>query len=289
VKELVVISGKGGTGKTSIVASFASLLTNKVMVDCDVDAANLHLLLSPKIEERHQFYSLPKAMINREKCNGCGLCEDTCRFEAIKESTVNPLGCEGCAVCSRICPENAIEMVDTVAGEWFKSNTTYGPLVHARLGAAQENSGKLVTMVRSQAAKTAKKLGYDYIITDGPPGIGCPVIASIGGASLSLIITEPSLSGIHDLERTIDLLEFFGVPAMVCVNRWDICPENTEHIKEICRKRKIPFAGKIAYDNMVMLAASRGKSVVEMNSRIIDEIIKVWEKVFEVLCPNMKL
>lgn len=286
MKELVVISGKGGTGKTSITSSFAVLADNKVMVDCDVDAANLHLLLSPRIKERHEFYSLPKAGINRDKCLECGLCEEYCRFGAIKDYSVNPYGCEGCAVCSHICPEGAIEMVDTVAGEWFKSDTQYGPLVHAKLGVAQENSGKLVALVRRQAAETAKELDYDLLITDGPPGIGCPVIASLGGASLALVITEPSLSGIHDLERTLDLADFFGVPAMVCVNKWDINQENTESIKKICRNRKIPFAGQISYDSTVMLAATRGKPVIKMTSSVVNEIVALWEKVFETLCQK---
>ncbi len=284
MKELVVISGKGGTGKTSIVSSFAALVKEKVMVDCDVDAANLHLFLSPRIKERHRFYSLPKAWIDPQKCNGCGLCEEYCRFDAIEQNSVSTLGCEGCGVCSHVCPVGAVEMKDTLAGEWFKSQTRYGPLVHARLGAGQENSGKLVTLVRHQAALTAKELNYDLLITDGPPGIGCPVIASIGGATLGLIITEPSLSGIHDLKRTMDLANFFGVPVVVCVNKWDICPENTECIKSICRERNIPFAGQISYDNMAMLAATRGKPVIEMPSGIVEEIVRLWERVFETLC-----
>lgn len=286
MKELVVISGKGGTGKTSIVSSFAVLARNKVMADCDVDAANLHLMLSPQIKERHQFYGLPKARIDREKCVDCGLCEKYCRFDAVKDNHVNPLACEGCAVCSRICPEGAIEMVDTAAGEWFKSDTGYGPLIHARLGAGQENSGKLVALVRKQAEKTAKELGCDLIITDGPPGIGCPVIASLGGAALALIITEPSLPGIHDLERILDLTGFFGVPAMVCINKWDIDPENTESIKAICRKRRVPFAGQIPYDGAVMLAAARGKPVIEMTSGLVNEIESLWKKVFDTLCQK---
>lgn len=286
MKELVVISGKGGTGKTSIVSSFAVLASNKVMADCDVDAANLYLLLSPRTKERHEFYGLPKARIDREKCNDCGLCEEYCRFGAIKDNTVYPYGCEGCAVCSHICPAGAIEMVDNVAGEWFRSDTRYGPLVHAKLGVAQENSGKLVTVVRKQAENTAMELGCDLIITDGPPGIGCPVIACLGGATMSLIITEPSLSGIHDMERTLDLVAFFGVPAMVCVNKWDIDQENTEHIKEICRQRKVPFAGQISYDSTVMLASARGKPVIEMPTAVVDEIVDLWEKVFASLCQK---
>lgn len=286
MKELVIISGKGGTGKTTITSSFAVLAADKVLVDCDVDAANLHLMLSPQVQEQHDFYGLPKARIIEDECTECGLCVDHCQFDAITDFVVNPYSCEGCAVCSHICPTETIEMVDTVAGQWFRSDTRHGPLLHAKLGIAQENSGKLVAMVRQKAAEAATELGYELLLTDGPPGIGCPAIASLGGAALTLIVTEPSLSGIHDLERTIDLADFFDVPAMVCVNKWDINPENTQAIKDICEKRNVPYAGQISYDSTVMLAAALGKPVIEMTSTIVDEIVALWEKVFETLCQK---
>ncbi|MCF8010368.1 MAG: ATP-binding protein [Clostridiales bacterium] len=280
MKEIVVISGKGGTGKTSVVGSFAVLAENKIMADCDVDAANLYLMLSPEIKEKNDFYSLPKAHIDVNKCTECGLCEEYCRFGAIKNNYIDPVSCEGCAVCSHICPEGAIEMVDTVAGEWYKSSTKYGPLVHARLGIAQENSGKLVAVVREQAKHMAEQNSHELIITDGPPGIGCPVIASLGGASVCLIITEPTLSGLHDMERTLDLADFFDIPAMVCVNKWDINKENTHKIEETCKKREVPFAGTISYDSSVIEAANQGKPIIEMKSNIGEEISRLWQNVY---------
>ena len=183
MKEIVVLSGKGGTGKTTVLASFAALAENSVLCDCDVDAPNLHLLLVPQAEEAHEFYGLQVAHIDSEACNECGLCVDACRFEAIDELRVDPMVCEGCGLCARVCPLDAISMRDTLAGHWYVSNTNYGPLVHARLQAAQENSGKLVMAVRKRARELAQETGAAFILSDGPPGIGCPAISSLSGAS----------------------------------------------------------------------------------------------------------
>ncbi|GAI55778.1 unnamed protein product, partial [marine sediment metagenome] len=192
MKEVVVLSGKGGTGKTSIVGSFAALAESKVLADCDVDAADLHLLLNPSIKEENEFWSGEVAVIDDEKCTQCGLCQDVCRFDAINDFKVDPISCEGCGFCYHICPDEAITMRENLSGQWFISDTKYGPLVHARLGIAQENSGKLVAVVRQRAKQIADKHDFDYIISDGPPGIGCPVISSLSGANVALLVTEPT-------------------------------------------------------------------------------------------------
>ncbi len=205
MEELVVLSGKGGTGKTSIVGSFAALAKHKVLVDCDVGAADLHLLLQPIMREKHEFWSGQTAFIDKQMCTECGLCQDLCRFVAIENFKVDLVSCEGCGFCYHICPEEAVIMQENLSGSWFISDTSFGPLVHARLGIAQENSGKLVALVRKQARQIAEREGAGYIISDGPPGIGCPVISSLSGANLALLVTEPTLSGIHDLERVLGI------------------------------------------------------------------------------------
>jgi len=210
MKEIVVLSGKGGTGKTSMVASFAALAQNKVLADCDVDAADLHLLLKPKVKEEKEFWSGQVAFIDEDKCTECGLCQELCHFGAIKDFKVDPISCEGCGFCYQVCPVDAITMKDSMSGHSFISETKYGYLCHARLGIAQENSGKLVALVRQNAKLIAERENLDYIITDGPPGIGCPVISSLSGASLALLVTEPTLSGIHDLERVIGVCRHFS-------------------------------------------------------------------------------
>ena len=251
MKEIVVLSGKGGTGKTSIVGSFAALAKNKVLADCDVDAADLHLILNPEVRENHEFRSGQTAVIDGERCTQCGLCQELCHFGAIKDCEVDPISCEGCGFCFHICPAEAITMKENLSGEWFISNTKYGPLVHARLGIAQENSGKLVATVRQQARKMAEKLGVDYIISDGPPGIGCPVISSLSGANLALLVTEPTLSGIHDLERVLGVCHHFGVQAMVCINKYDINEDNTRQIERYCLNNGVEVAARIPFDNVV--------------------------------------
>jgi MinD superfamily P-loop ATPase len=280
MKEIVVLSGKGGTGKTVVVGSLAALADNKVLCDCDVDAANLHLVLQPTVRETHEFWGQKVAVIDREGCTGCGLCLDACRFDAIEEFQVDPLSCEGCGFCLHVCPEQAVTMVDTLAGYWYVSDTRFGPLVHARLGAGQENSGKLVAAVRQKARDIAKDEGSAYILSDGPPGIGCPVISSLSGASLALIISEPSLSAIHDLERVLAVCRHFGVKALVCINKYDLDEANSRHIEDYCRQAGIDVGAKIPFDTVVNDAIAQGVPVVEFGDGVVSERMEeLWKVV----------
>jgi len=284
MKEIVVISGKGGTGKTTIVASLAAIANNKVMVDCDVDAADLNLLLRPIAQEKQEFWSGQKAVIDHEKCTQCGLCEDVCRFNAIKKFKVDYISCEGCGFCYHICPDEAVIIEENLAGSWFVSETKYGPLVHARLGVAQENSGKLVATVRKQAKTIVEEQGLDLILSDGPPGIGCPVISSIAGVNLAVVVTEPTLSGIYDLKRVIGVCRHFSVPTIVCINKYDLNEDNTRQIKDYCNDQSINVAIEIPYDNVVTEALIRGLPVVEYADNGISHQIKVlWEVISEQL------
>ena len=278
MKEIVVLSGKGGTGKTSIVASLAVLAQSKVLADCDVDAADLHLLLEPTVKEEKEFWSGQVAFIDQEKCTECGLCQELCRFDAIKDLNVDPISCEGCGFCYQVCPVEAVIMKESMSGHSFISETKYGYLCHARLGIAQENSGKLVALVRQNAKLIAERENLDYILTDGPPGIGCPVISSLSGASLALLVTEPTLSGIHDLERVLGVSQHFGVPALVCINKCDINEENTKDIERYCRSKEVEVASKIPFDNVVTRALIRRVPVVEYgDGRVSHEIKKLWQ------------
>jgi MinD superfamily P-loop ATPase len=278
MKEVVVLSGKGGTGKTTVVGSFAALAKGKVLTDCDVDAADLHLLLSPSEGQKSEFWSGQVAQINEDKCTQCGLCQELCRFNAIKAFRVDPISCEGCGFCSLICPVEAISMQENMSGQWFISSTRYGTLVHARLGIAQENSGKLVAVVRQQAKQLAENEGKDLIISDGPPGIGCPVISSLSGASLALLVTEPTLSGMHDLERVLSVCRHFGIPALVCINKYDLNEENAQQIETQCVSQGIDIVGRIPFDNVVIESIAQGVPVVEYSSgRVTQEIAKMWQ------------
>jgi MinD superfamily P-loop ATPase len=281
MKQIVVISGKGGTGKTVLTASFASLAENKVMVDCDVDAADLHLLLKPEIRERHEFRSGVTAKINREVCKECGECLSVCRFEAIsRDFVVDPISCEGCAVCSRVCPEGAIFMEENVSGEWYISDTKYGPLVHAKLGIAEENSGKLVTQVRQAARVIAEKYNMDYVIIDGPPGIGCPVIAALTGVDLALIVTEPTLSGMHDMGRVAQVSKHFGIPTKVIINKYDLNLKNSETIKEICKQADIEVVALLPFSRQVSESIVQGIPLVEFSKNgIAEDIAVLWERI----------
>jgi MinD superfamily P-loop ATPase len=280
MKQLTVISGKGGTGKTTILASLAALARRAVLVDADVDAADLHLLLKPDIQRREPFVASQVAVIDPKKCDQCGKCAEVCRFEAIQDSQVDPISCEGCGVCFHVCPPVAILMKEVQSGEWFISQTRYGPMVHAKLGVAQENSGKLVTLVRKEAQRLAKEDGYPLILIDGPPGIGCPVIASLGGVDAALVVTEPSLSGIHDLERVLEVCRHFQVPAWVCVNKWDINPENTRRIEQYCQEKGSPVIGEIPFDPVVTRAMISGRTILECSPSIVGrEIENIWIRV----------
>ena len=295
MKEIVVISGKGGTGKTSIVASFAALAKNAVLADCDVDAADLHLVLEPDVKETHDFSGGKLASIITEKCTGCGRCEEVCNFDAVvfngppnnmveKTYTIDSIACEGCSVCAHYCPVDAIEFKDFVNGQWFISNTRFGPMVHARLGIAQENSGKLVSLIRKQSKQIAAEQSKDLIIVDGSPGIGCPVIASIVGADLVLAVTEPTISGQHDLDRVVELTKHFKIPTAVCVNKYDINVKITKAIEKKALERDLKMVGKITYDIAVTKAQIAAKSIVEYSSNgLKDQIVSLWESVLDML------
>ncbi|MBA7577554.1 MAG: (4Fe-4S)-binding protein [Dehalococcoidia bacterium] len=280
MKELVVLSGKGGTGKTSVVGSLAVLAKDKVLADCDVDAADLHLLLEPTIRQKHQFWSGQVAVIDEGKCNQCGLCQELCHFEAIKDLKVDPIPCEGCGFCSHICPTGAITMKENLSGHWFIADTRYGPLVHARLGIAQENSGKLVALVRQKAKELAQKQRAAYIISDGPPGIGCPVISSLSGANLALLVTEPTLSGIHDLERVLGVCRHFNVPVLVCINKYNVNEDNAHRIEEYCNRQEVEVAARIPFDNVVTEAIVQGLPVVEyVHNSVSQQIELLWQNI----------
>ncbi|MDH3572946.1 MAG: P-loop NTPase [Desulfobacteraceae bacterium] len=282
MKELVVISGKGGTGKTSLMAAFASLAEKKVLCDADVDAADLHLLMDPDIKERHDFQGGSTAIINPNNCTQCGLCRDLCRWNAISEAfEVDPIECEGCGVCVDFCPEEAIDFPIKTCGEWFISNTRFGPMVHARLGIAEENSGKLVALVRQEAKKLAEKNKLDLLITDGPPGVGCPVIASLGGASAVLVVAEPTVSGLHDMERVAQLAAHFKVPGMVCVNKFDLNFDQTEAIEKLAKENKMTVVGRVPFDPVFTESMVKGQTVLEYvgNSKFRSSISEIWQNI----------
>ncbi len=291
MKELVIISGKGGTGKTSITGAFASLAGNSVLADCDVDAADLHLLLKPRIIQKHDFCGGSRALIRNELCTDCGKCREVCRFDAIEISgpvsshsqktyQVDPVACEGCGICAYFCPAKAIQFDPAINGEWYISETDFGPMIHARLGMAEGNSGKLVSLIRCEAKKIAKEEKIENLLIDGSPGIGCPVIASITGADRVLIITEPTLSGLHDLRRVAELTRHFHIPAMVGINKWDINEEITGEITRQAKELGLTIAGKIRYSRAVTEAQVRQVPIVEYtNDGISQDIRELWQVV----------
>lgn len=290
-KEVTVISGKGGTGKTSVTVSFAVLSRNQILADNDVDAADLHLLLAPRVRESHPFTGGIKAIVDSETCTGCGACAEACHFDAFrldgpanaslsKTWRIDPLACEGCGLCVRVCPAGAIETEDSVTGQWYVSDTDYGPMVHARLGIAEENSGRLVTQVRNRANELAVEHDAARILGDGPPGTGCPVIASVSGADLVLIVTEPTVSGVHDMERVLDLSAHFGVPALVVINKADLNLEQAARIDDIARRRESRVIARIPFDRAVNDALMVGKPVVLYSENGATDAIKdAWEAV----------
>jgi MinD superfamily P-loop ATPase len=297
MKELVVISGKGGTGKTSITAAFASLAPKAVVADCDVDAADLHLILSPTIRQQSDFCGGRQAYIITVKCIGCGRCKAMCRFDAInfngsadnyiqkKTYTVNPVLCEGCKVCVAFCPVNAIDFKETINGQWFISDTRFGPMVHAKLGIAEQNSGKLVTLIRREAKKIAQEQNKDLLIIDGSPGIGCPVIASITGCDLVLVVTEPTLSGKHDLQRVAQLTAKFGIKTLVCINKADINPQMSSSIVAESEKHGLKVVGKIPYDQAFTKAQIMKATLIEYTGGDIAEKVKaMWRQISYELC-----
>jgi len=281
MKQIVVISGKGGTGKTILTASFAALAENKIMVDCDVDAADLHLLLHPVVKERHEFKSGKTARTDKKTCVGCGKCVDVCRFGAVKDDfTIEAVSCEGCGLCALICPASAIIMEENIAGEWFISETGYGPFVHAKLGIAEENSGKLVAKIRQVAVQIAERDRLDYVIVDGPPGIGCPVIASLSGVDCAVVVTEPTLSGLHDAKRVIEVCGHFHIPVKMVINKFDLNAEITEDIERFCVSEKIEVAGKIRFDSSIPRTLVKAVTALEgASEETAKEIKNIWRKI----------
>jgi len=285
VKEVVIVSGKGGTGKTSIAGCFAALASNKVLADADVDAADLFILLEPSIRSRESFRGGHTAFIDKERCGECGECLELCRYDAISpDYVVDKVDCEGCGVCAYFCPDEAIEMQENVCGEWFISDTRHGPFVHANLGIAEENSGMLVTIVRHNAKLIAEERGLDLIIVDGPPGIGCPVISAVTGANLVFIVTEPTLPGLHDMQRVAALAKHFNIPAAACINKYDLNPEVSDRIRIYCEETGVRLLGMIPYDTVVTKALVERKIIVEYgNGRVSDEIKRIWFSLAEML------
>ena len=314
MKQIVVLSGKGGTGKTTITAALAHLASQEasiVLADLDVDAANLELVLAPRLLESHDFVGGKRAVIDPELCTACGTCAEVCRFEAVSPHPtpwpsplsqnwergggggeaaggevrayfIDPIACEGCAVCFYQCPAGAIRLEEPVAGRWFRSETRFGPLFHARLFAGEENSGKLVTLVKQQARLAALDLGAEYLLLDGPPGIGCPVIAACAGADLALLVAEPTVAGIHDLERALATTDHFGVPALVVINKHDLNPTRSQEIADYCAARGIALVGRIPYDTVVTEAMVRGLPVTEYEDGPVSrELGRVWERMKE--------
>jgi MinD superfamily P-loop ATPase len=288
MKEIVVISGKGGTGKTSIAASLFALSKNSVAADCDVDAADLFIVLDPETVSENDFFSGKTALINKDKCTNCGKCIELCRFDAVSERSgshfVDGNECEGCKVCVEFCPEKAIDFIDRLCGKWFVSNTRLGPFVHAKLGIGAENSGKLVTVVRNEAKRIAVEKKADFIIVDGPPGIGCSVIASVTGADVVLIVTEPTMSGFHDLKRVMSLTKHFKIKTAVVVNRWDVNSEITDNIEEFSEIEGAVVAGRVSYSSDFTDAQIMRKTVVEFNKRTAySEINSIWEELLNLI------
>lgn len=291
--EILIISGKGGTGKTSLAAAFAHLAERPVVCDLDVDAPDLHLLLAPKHRQVHEFWSGSEARIIPEKCTACGDCAQRCQFEAIEETArgyrVDPLRCEGCSVCVHFCPAEAIAFDEKMCGEWYLSDTDLGPMVHAQLGPAEENSGRLVTLLRQEAKKLAQESDYDLILSDGPPGIGCPVISSLAQVSLAVIVTEPTPSGRHDLERVADLCRHFKVPAGIVVNKWDLSPELTETIEAMARRRDLVCFGRVDFDPAFTDAMVQRQAITTFEPQGLGkQVAAIWQNIIATAAQNHK-
>ena len=290
MKEIVVISGKGGTGKTSLAASLAFLLGEEaVIADCDVDAADIHLLLSPDFGYSEDFYSGQMAIIDNEACTSCGLCIEKCRFGAIENDGsryfIEPIDCEGCGYCARICPVDAISMKDQYAGQFFISDTRINNiLVHAKLAAGAENSGKLVAKVKNEARNIAEQKNKKYIIADGSPGIGCPVISSLSGADFVIIVTEPSVSGIHDMKRVYELVRKFDIKASCIINKHDLNPEITARIMDFLESESIVHLCNIPYDDAFTDAIIRGQTIMENGHTVL---VKMIEKAWNIVSTNI--
>lgn len=288
MKQLVVISGKGGTGKTTVVAALAALAQEKVLADCDVDAADLHLVMDPKLGKTEGFQGSKEATIQPEKCIGCGVCRENCRFHAIDEKlglfSIDSFRCEGCGVCDFLCPVGAVVMKPRVSGYVHISSTRFGTLVHGQLEPGEGTSGKLVTLVKQRAMELARLEGCGLIIIDGSPGIGCPVIASISGATAALVVTEPTLSGIYDLERVLGVARHFGTGAFICINKYDLNMAMTRRIEQFAHQQGLEVIGRIPYDEAVTEAMVAGKPLIEhSDGPVSQEIRQMWTRVSSVL------
>lgn len=281
--EIVILSGKGGTGKTSITAAFASLAKHAVFTDCDVDAADLHLVLSPDIYRTEEFSSGAKAIVDTDKCTGCGLCQDVCRFSALEFNgnipVIDEYACEGCGLCSIVCPVDAISVQNYNNNQIYFANCRFDPMVYGKLGVAEENSGKLVSKIRQYARELAQKHDAGIIVTDGPPGIGCPVISSVTGSDLVLAVTEPTMSGWHDLERLIEMIGGFKTPVYVVINKYDLNEEMTQRIEQNLQSRNIQVLGRIPYSESMVLALLEAKTINEFDPEgwIAGELKRIWD------------
>jgi MinD superfamily P-loop ATPase len=280
VSEIAIISGKGGTGKTTIAASFASVAQNLVVADCDVDAPDLHMLLNPNVKKETLFQASKVAKIDFERCTECGVCEEHCRFDAVRPPQIDPIACEGCGVCEYVCPEQAIRMVNRVSGHLYESETRFGPMAHAKLLPGEGNSGKLVTEVRKLGQRIAKTAKLNQVLIDGSPGIGCPVIATVAGIQLGIIVTEPTVTGIHDMERVLTLLERFKIIAKVVINKFDINENNTKRIEKYCENRDIEVLGKLRFDPITTKSMIAAKTLPEFapDSELTKMLHDIWFK-----------
>lgn len=298
MKQIVVLSGKGGTGKTSISAAFAHLSSTQanfppsVFVDADVDAANLSLVLQPGIRDPKEFWGGSLALIDSDRCVNCGACAAVCRYDAVLPDPQNeqvrwidPIACDGCAACVYACPEGAIRMVQQQEGNWFQSQTSFGPLFHAELFPGKENSGKLVTLIKQQGRLFAEDTHAPLMVIDGPPGIGCPVISACAGTDLGLIITEPSVAGLHDLKRVLSTLRHFRIPAVICINKADIYPEGTTAIREFAAAEGIDLVGEIPYDENIPRAMIEGQPITVLfpESPAARAVQDAWRKTIQLL------
>lgn len=283
-RQLTVVSGKGGTGKTTCLGSFAAIAHDKVLADCDVDAANLYQLLSPTVIDSGNFMGAQIAVRDEQACKRHGECERACRFDAITVDAVDELACEGCGFCTIVCPEKALHMEQVACGTWYQAKTDYGPLAYARLLPGAESSGRLVTMVRQKAEDIALEEGKQLILIDGAPGIGCVATAAIADVDMALVVTEPSLSGIHDMERVADLIRHFGVPMTVIVNKADINADNTRHIRQYCAQRGVEVLAELPYDESVTAAMAHGVPLVEyQDGPVAQGIRKAWSSLAQML------